>query len=82
MAISYTLKVNKNSGEYHLFKGEMTEKACTSDGKSICTKMLNSDSENNVFQCKDEDEARMQCATHGRKVCGICVSDLYLTPTK
>lgn len=82
MTISYTLKVNNNSGEYHLFKGEMTEKGCTSDGKSICTKMLKSDSEKNVFACKDEDMARIECASYGRKVCGICVSDLYLTQMK
>jgi hypothetical protein len=35
--------------------------------------------ERNIFVCKNEQEAREECAKHGRKVCGTCVSHLYTT---
>ncbi|WP_321516445.1 hypothetical protein [Marinifilum fragile] len=79
---AYTLK-KKDTNEYHIFEGEMYppggEYKCSSGRKSICEKMLKSESERNIFACKDEKEARKLCAEHGRKVCGTCVSHLYKT---
>ncbi len=74
---AYTLKKRKDTNELHLFKGEMTENSCTSGSKSICEKMLKSESAGNQFQCETESEARKLCADIGRSVCGICVSHLY-----
>ena len=74
---AYTLKKKKDSGEFHLFKGRMTEEGCTSRQLSICEKMDKSESLENIFACEDEDDARKKCAKIGRKVCGICVSHLY-----
>ena len=76
---AYTLKRKKDTNEYHLFKGKMTEDGCTSGQVSICKKMERDDSSGNIFACKTEDEARLECAKKGRKVCGICVSHLYET---
>jgi len=76
---AYTLKMKKDTQEYHLFKGKMTDKACTSSDTSICEKMSKSESAKNVFACKDENSARIECAKIGREVCGICVSHLYTT---
>ena len=76
---AYTLKKKKDTKEYHLFEGDFTPDGCNSPSLSICEKMKKSDSEKNVFTCLDENEARIQCANEGRKVCGICVSHLYTT---
>ena len=76
---AYTLKKKKDTGELHLFKGEMTDDACTSKQISICEKMNKSESAGNKFACYNEDEARKKCAEIGREVCGICVSHLYTT---
>lgn len=75
-----TLKKKKDTEELHLFKGKKTEaNKCNSGKYSICKKMENSDSENNIFTCKYEDAARIECAKQGRQVCGPCVSHLYET---
>lgn len=77
---AYTLKKNGDTDELHLFEGNMMDGGkCTSDSKSICQKMLKSDSSGNVFACKKENDARIKCAEEGRKVCGVCVSHLYTT---
>lgn len=76
---AYTLKKKSNTEEFHLFKGKMTEEACTSKQVSICEKMDKSESSGNKFTCYNEDEARKTCAEIGRAVCGICVSHLYAT---
>jgi len=76
---AYTLKKKKDTGELHLFKGRMTDDACTSKQVSICEKMDKSESEGNKFACHNEDDARTKCAEIGRNVCGICVSHLYET---
>jgi len=76
---AYTLKKKKETGELHLFKGSFKDNGCTSADISICNKMKKEESEGNRFQCKNEDEARTLCASIGRQVCGICVSDLYET---
>jgi hypothetical protein len=40
--------------------------------------MKKEDSEQvNIFTCKDEQEARLKCATIGREVCGVCISSIY-----
>lgn len=76
---AYTLKKNGDTEELHLFEGDMTTEACTSNPKSICKKMSKSESGGNIFTCKNEKEARSKCAELGRKVCGTCVSHLYAT---
>lgn len=77
---AYTLKQKKNTDELHLFKGDMLDDGgCNSNYKSICQKMNRTESEKNIFQCKDENAARLECAKIGRQVCGICVSHLYTT---
>nr|WP_163503602.1 hypothetical protein [Halomonas socia] len=78
---SYTLKVNEDTGEQHLFKGEMLPRdpkyKCSSQRLSICEKMKKENSSGNKFGCLNEDEARIECAKIGREVCGTCVSHLY-----
>lgn len=78
---AYTLKRSGKTEELHLFEGDLTpnnkDHKCTSDTKSICEGMLKSDSSGNVFACKTEHDARMECAALGRKVCGVCISHLY-----
>lgn len=76
---AYTLKKKNDTEEFHLFKGEMTEKGCTSINISICEMMQKKDSEKNIFACKTENDARIECAKIGREVCGVCVSNLYTT---
>jgi len=71
------LKKKKNSGEYHLFKGRMTEEGCTSQQLSVCGKMDKSESIENIFACEEEETARKKCAKIGRKVCSMCISHLY-----
>jgi hypothetical protein len=80
MKNAYTLKKHKDTGEFHLFQGVFKpEGGCNSNTKSVCKDMDKSDSDGNIFACKDENTARLHCAKHGRKVCGVCVSHLYLT---
>ncbi|MER0045464.1 hypothetical protein BV921_22320 [Pectobacterium odoriferum] len=78
---AYTLKEHNESGELHLFEGDMyinnPDFKCNSKSKSICNKMEKSESKLNKFSCKTEQEAREKIAKIGRKVCGICVSHLY-----
>lgn len=78
---AYTLKEHKDSGELHLFEGDMnpegSEYKCNSGSKSICKKMNKSDNKGNRFACATAQEAREKIAKIGRKVCGTCVSHLY-----
>ncbi len=78
---AYTLKEHKDSGELHLFEGDMnpegSEYKCSSGSKSICKKMNKSDNKGNRFACATDQEAREKIAKIGRKVCGTCVSHLY-----
>ena len=77
---AYTLKQKNETEELHLFLGKHTEpNKCTSDSTSICKMMLKTDSHGNIFACKNENDARIECAKLGRKVCGVCVSHLYAT---
>lgn len=77
---AYTLKQKKETEELHLFEGEFTEPdKCTSGAKSICGMMAKADSSGNRFACLKENDARIECAKIGRKVCGVCVSHLYAT---
>jgi hypothetical protein len=77
----YTLYKKNNTGEMHLFKGEITDPppklACSVSEKSICKKMDRSEKASTEFACQDEDAARKACANKGRIVCGTCVSHLY-----
>lgn len=78
---AYTLKEDKDSGEFHLFEGNMSQvtlpRKCSSALKSICKKMDKSENKGNIFTCATEQEAREKMAAIGRKVCGTCVSHLY-----
>jgi len=76
---AYTLKRIKNTEELHLFKGEFTEEDCTAGQFSLCGQISKDDSDGNIFACKTEEQARIECAKIGRKVCGTCVSNLYGT---
>lgn len=78
---AYTLKEHKDSGELHLFEGDMnpegSEYKCNSGSKSICKKMIKPDNKGNRFSCATEQVARVAIAKIGREVCGTCVSHLY-----
>lgn len=77
---AYTLKRKNETEELHLFEGVFTEaNKCTSGAKSICGMMAKTDSSGNIFACRNENDARIECAYLGRKVCGVCVSHLYAT---
>lgn len=74
----YTLKKHPDSGECHLFEGEMLASGgCSNLPKSICKKMNSVNPVHNIFACEDEAGARKKSAEAGRKVCGTCVSHLY-----
>lgn len=83
MAKAYTLKEHKETGEYHIFVGELTPHdlnyKCSSKRLSDCEQMEKSDSKKNIFACKNENEARVLCAKYGRKVCANCIRELYKT---
>jgi hypothetical protein len=78
----YTLKKRGDTGELHLFEAteSKTEPGkCTPAAICVCRKMKSSESTGNFFACKDEADARKECARAGREVCGPCVSHLYTT---
>jgi hypothetical protein len=80
--IAYTLKKRKDTEEYHLFEGIFIEEnKCNTHltKKSICGEMDKTQNEKNIFECKNEQEARELSAKLGRKVCGTCISHLYET---
>ena len=80
MKTVYTLKERKDSGELHLFEGEMeNDDQCTSNAWSLCSSMDKTESNGNKFACLTEDEARKECAEIGRDVCGNCIKTLYAT---
>lgn len=61
-----TLKEDKDSGERHLFEGDMTPESskykCNSVSTSICKTMNNSDNKENHFSCATEQDARAKIA--------------------
>ncbi|MXN90192.1 hypothetical protein GR160_03050 [Flavobacterium sp. Sd200] len=69
----------KDTEELHLFKGLMAKDdlRCFVEPESICEAMDKVDSNHTVFACLDENEARKECASQGRPVCGNCVKNLY-----
>lgn len=76
----YTLMQKRKTEELHLFKGvDAKGNECTVGSKSLCKKMTSGESSKDIFECQDEQAARMECAREGRKVCGNCVSQLYTT---
>jgi ABC-type metal ion transport system substrate-binding protein len=74
---AYTLKKKKDTEEYHLFEGKMTEEGCTSKQVSVCEKMDKSETAGNIFACEAENSARKKCAKIGKAVCSVCVSHFY-----
>lgn len=81
--VVYSLKMKKDTKEFHLFRAIPSEdNGCIPENYSICKEMVRTDSSGNMFTCKQENEARIECAKIGRKVCGTCVSHLYETYKK
>lgn len=76
----YTMHKRRDTHEYHLFEGEMTEPGkCSVPVYSICKKMKKQESAQTVFACQSEAYARANAAEIGRPVCGTCISHLYAT---
>lgn len=77
----YSLIEMKNTGELHLFESgkSLALGVCMKEKDSICGRMTISDKVRIIFECKNEDDARLECAKIGRAVCGTCVSHLYAT---
>lgn len=76
----YTIKKRKNTEEYHIFRSRQDNQGCYANQKSICQKMDKLEGQgNNTLTCGDEDETRKVSFELKRNICGICVSDLYLT---
>lgn len=82
MKKSFTLKRKKSTNEYHLFKSfEVKDNSWQTFSSSLCdTSNMDESSVNSKFKLLGEDEARLEVAKIGRKVCGLCVSYLYATP--
>ena len=56
--------------ELHIFKNN--------ENKCFCEKLLIHDAlKINISEPKTEREMRFLCANIGKKVCGICVAELY-----
>ncbi len=83
----YTIRVSNESNEHHIYEGEWIPesepKSCSNKLKSICQKALRSESKllGKTTNCMGEQAARNRAAELGRKVCGVCVSSLYATPS-
>jgi hypothetical protein len=75
----YSLIKRKDTDELHLFNSRSTSEGCKAEQCSICQKMKLYEMGEVIFACKDENETRKECAKLGRKVCGVCASNLYAT---
>ncbi len=75
----YSLIEKKDTEELHLFKSNKTPLLgdCLKEPSSICRGMNMKEKGKIIFECENEQDARMKCAKIGRKVCGTCVSHLY-----
>lgn len=79
----YTLARKKETDEYHLFASRIdAEDVCRLKRKSICGGMESQERDTVKFACQEEDAARLKCAKVGKRVCGPCVSHLYLSHPK
>lgn len=67
---------HKVTEEIHLFRVSVAHAVSST---SVCERMLSSEQDGVPFSMFDEDEARMECAILGKKVCGTCVATLYAT---
>jgi len=74
----FTLKEDKLTGEYHIF--DFFDEDINFWDKSLCRNMTRSNSVNNIFSCKTENEAQELCHKRGRKICMICVAFMYNYP--
>lgn len=79
MATVYTLKKKRNTNEMHLFKCVPANIECKCEPISMCKKMTENESHDDMFSCNNEDDTRMKIAKIGRQVCGNCASELYTT---
>lgn len=82
----YSIQKYENTNEWHIFVSNKGEKKddCLLSKQSICKKMKYTDThipENDKSEllCLSEEAVRHLAAKLGRKVCGICVSNLYGT---
>jgi len=82
MKKSFTLKRKKSNNEYHLFKSfEVKDNSWQTFNSSLCDAFtMDEFSPTNKFEMLCEEEARIEIAKLGRKVCGNCVSHLYAMP--
>lgn len=81
----YTIKKHDNTGEHHIFEGEMTSVnplQCIVPAESVCRKAKNSETVFVGQTCLKELGARVAAAHLGRVVCGTCISHLYATPVR
>lgn len=76
----YALNLLRDKEEFHLFEYDSPKQGMPA--KSVCEKMDVQDRANTVFVDKEEEEARLGCAKIGRRMCGVCVSHLYLPLNK
>ena len=77
----YTILKRSDTEEYHIFNSDFDALSgeCTFSQNSICNKMDKSQNVQTGSTCKDEYFTRIKAAEIGRRVCGICVSNLYTT---
>jgi hypothetical protein len=87
--MEYSFGRNNKSGEVHIFRCKLTKDAqgkakCeVLEPNSICKGVAKGDvTWLDGHGCVDEQSARNLGAKLGRGLCGVCVSDLYLTPKK
>jgi hypothetical protein len=77
----YSIKQRPDTEEYHIFYASWNDadKTCVLKGESICKKMNFDKNAKTISGCQNEKITRVKAAEIGRKVCGICVSNLYTT---
>lgn len=74
----YSLYSLKSTGEYHLYKAHRgVDSECVADCESECGQASLKDSEELIFACEGEKNARLKMAEIGRDCCGNCVATLY-----
>ncbi|CVI17439.1 conserved hypothetical protein [Agrobacterium fabacearum CFBP 5771] len=75
----YALR-ESDTGELHIFLDRKNGTECTTNGThSLCKNITLARSPNSLFRCRTEADARINCASTGRAVCGGCVVKLYTT---
>ena len=75
----YGLRKNDESGEYHIYRQvkKLDNKCYYIEKISICKTIDFSESTEIHTACLNEEQARIQYAEMGRKICANCIQDLY-----